>query len=139
MRIEDDITIKAPVATVWHLTEDVEAWPGITPTITSVERLDDGPIGVGARARLKQPGQRPAVWTVTRFEPNQAFAWETKVLGVRMTGSHLLTAVPEGCRNTLTLQLEGPAARLLALLAGKRLRQAIATENAGFKTRAEAG
>jgi len=36
--------------------------------MTSVERLDDGPITLGSRARVKQPGQRPAVWTVTELE-----------------------------------------------------------------------
>ena len=57
MRIEDSIDIAAPVERVWELTMDVESWPQLTPTITSVKRLDHGPLAVGSAARIKQPAQ----------------------------------------------------------------------------------
>ena len=47
MRLEHTIDINAPIDRVWDLTLDVEALPNLTSTMTSVERLDDGPLAVG--------------------------------------------------------------------------------------------
>jgi uncharacterized membrane protein len=138
MRFEDTCEIEAAVETVWALTADVEAWPTMTPTITSLSRLDDGPLVPGSRARLVQPGQRPRVWTVTRVEPMACFEWGATSFGIFMTGTHLLEATPGGCRNTLLLDLSGPGAGLLGRLLGARIRRSLAAENLGFKQRAEA-
>ncbi len=138
MRYEDEIQIDAPIEVVWGLTLDVESWPSTTPTMTSVERLDDGPFGIGSSAKVKQPGQRAAVWTVSALEPNRRFEWSTRVMGVTMTGSHHLAEHGGGTRNTLVLDIDGRGAGLLVKLAGTRMRDSIATENRGFKAAAEA-
>lgn len=138
MRIDHELTIEAPADTVWTLTRDVEGWPALTPTITAVERLDDGPLGVGSRARLRQPGQRPTVWTVTAFEPTRRFAWEATVFGVRMEAGHEIVPTDRGCRNRLSLDLHGRSGSLLGRLLGRRLARTIAVENEGFKRGAEA-
>jgi uncharacterized membrane protein len=136
--IRDEQQIAAGVDRVWALTVDVERWPELTPTVTSVQRLDDGPLGVGSRARVKQPAQRAAVWTVSRFEPGVAFEWGTRVGSVRMVGAHHLEAVEGGTRNVLTVELSGIGSGLVERLVGRRVREAIATENLGFKRSAEA-
>ena len=137
--LENELVIDAPVAAVWQLTEDVEGWPTTTPTITSLERLDSGPIRIGSTARVKQPGQRAAVWTVSTFRPLEEFAWGAKVFGVQMVGTHRLTPVGDDrCRNTLSIDMSGRGAQLLGRLAGKRILAAIVTENQGFKAAAEA-
>jgi uncharacterized membrane protein len=138
MRLEDRLEIAAPAAVVWDLTVDVERWPESTPTITSVERLDDGPFGLGSKARIKQPAQRPAVWTVTSFEPGRHFAWATKTLGLHLEGGHHIEADGDTCTNTLTLDVSGPMASTLGRLLAGQFRKAIATENQGFKRTAEA-
>ncbi|MEZ5228405.1 MAG: SRPBCC family protein [Acidimicrobiales bacterium] len=137
MRIEHTIEIAAPVERVWDLTIDVESWPEHTPTITSVERLDDGPFGLGSRARIKQPAQGAKEWTVTAFEPNVRFAWATKLAGQSLTGGHELRPSAQGTINTLTLDLDGPLAFPIGLLIRRPIAKAIATENAGFKAAAE--
>lgn len=137
MAIEHELVIAAPVAVVWRLTEDISSWPKFTPTITEVERLDDGPLHVGSQARVKQPRQRARVWTVTRLEPNEAFEWGTKVFGVQMTALHHLADADGGCRNTLTVTMSGTASGLLGKLLGGPIRKAITTENEGFKRAAE--
>ncbi len=53
------LEIQAPVTTVWRVWTDVSAWPGWNSAVTQVTRLDDGEMGVGARARIRQP-QLPA-------------------------------------------------------------------------------
>ena len=133
----DTVDIAAPVERVWSLTEDIEQWPSITPTMTSVVRLDSGPLGKGSTARVKQPRQAARVWTVTRFEPCDTFSWESRILGMRVTGTHSMTSSASGSTNTLTLELSGMMSQLLGRLLAPTLRRALAIENAGFKKRAE--
>ena len=138
MHIEDRVEIAASTDAVWALTVDVERWPDITPTITTVERLGDEPFGVGSEARIKQPRQRPAVWTVTQFDPGKTFAWATTTLGMRMEGGHHLEGDDHHTVNTLTLDVTGPLASTLGRLVAGQFRKAIQTENQGFKRTAEA-
>jgi uncharacterized protein YndB with AHSA1/START domain len=130
-------TIDAPAADVWRLTTDVGAWPTFMPTVRSVEPLDDGPLRLGARARIKQPGQRRAVWTVTRYEPGEAFSWESPRRGITFTGTHHVTPEGHGCRNTLTLGMTGPWAPVAGWLMAPLMRWVLRTENACFKAAAE--
>src|SRR5262245_6711692 len=112
MRWENTVEIAAPVDVVWNLTLDVEKWPSITPTMTRVVRLEDGPMRVGSRARIKQPRQSEAVWTVTRVEDRREFTWQTPRWGMTMVGSHRLEPMGDHCRNTLTLDVTGPGSGL---------------------------
>lgn len=137
MRFTSILTIEASVDVVWRLTTDIEGWPAITPTITRVVRLDDGPLRVGSRARVKQPRQLEGVWTVTCLAEGRAFSWQTTRTGLTMVGSHLLEAAGDGCRNTLTLDLDGFGAGLFGRLFGRQISGAIETENAGFRRRAQ--
>jgi hypothetical protein len=131
---EHSTDIPAPVSTVWAATIDIERWPGLTPTVTAVERLDGGPIRMGSRARVRQPGQPKRVWTVTNLEPVHLFAWATNAFGLRMVAYHELTELaPDVTRNRLTVDLAGPMAGLVAVLAGRRLRRTLELENGGFR------
>lgn len=138
MLISNELTIDAPVERVWALTVDVENLPTLTPTMTEVHKLDNGPLAVGSRARIKQPGQSARVWTVTDLVPNSRFFWRTKAFGMSMTGGHTLTATDDGgCRNVLSVALTGFGSGLLGRMIGGQLRKAIATENEGFRKAAE--
>ena len=109
----------------------------MTDSITSVERLEGGPLAVGSTARIKQPAQPIRTWTVTELEPTTRFAWGTKAMGMRMTGGHQLTPIEGGTRNTLTVDIEGALAPVLGLLMRGPIRKAITKENEGFKAAAE--
>lgn len=135
--ITDTLDIAASIETVWALTVDVESWPEMSPTMTSINRLDSGPMHVGSQALVKQPAQRPTTWTLTRLDAPTLFEWEAKVLGVTMTASHHLEASDGGgCRNTLSVEMSGRGSRLLAAIAGRQIRRAIALENEGFRAAA---
>lgn len=136
MQVEHQLVIRAPVERVWALTVDIERWPELTPTMRSVERLDDGPLQVGSRARVVQPRQRPRTWTVTRLEAPHLFEWTTRLGPIEMRAEHRLEQVPEGCRNTLRVEVTGRGAALFAL-AKRVLTEAIETENEGFRRAAE--
>jgi uncharacterized membrane protein len=137
MRIEHTIDIDAPVDRVWALTTDIESWPAVTPTMTSVTRLDDGALRVTSSARVKQPGQRERVWTVTELEPGRRFAWQAKVMKATMTGTHELIPTDRGVTNHLTVDLSGPGSAVIGRLTRRQIEKAIATENEGFKRAAE--
>jgi hypothetical protein len=138
MAIIDTTDIAAPIEVVWDLTVDVESWPGITPTVTRSVRLEPGPLGVGSRTRIHQPGQRPRVWTVEELDAPRRFAWFTDVGPWRLSAVHELAEVSGGTRNTLTLHIRGPGRRVVSVLMGPAIRLALYLENRSFKRSAEA-
>lgn len=125
--------IAAPADVVWQVTADVESWPRYTSTMQSVRRLDDGPLAVGSSARIKQPGRRASVWTVTRLEAGREFSWRTGEGRRTIIGSHRVVPDGAGCRNELEVEIDGPLARLF----GPFVRYALRTENAGFTVEAQ--
>jgi hypothetical protein len=137
VRLTHETDVLAPVDRVWSLTEDLEAWPGITPTMTSVERLDEGSLREGSRARVVQPRQRPAVWRVRSVEPPHTFVWEATVAGLQLVAGHHLTEVPGGTRTHLVLDVLGSRAPVVGRLAAPMMRRALAIENDGFRRTAE--
>ena len=137
MRVHHVEEIEAAADDVWDLTVDVEALPSLTSTITHVERLDDGRLEVGSRVRIKQPGQRAKVWTVTALESGRRFAGSTTAMGMTTTAAHDEEAADDGTVNTLSLDRTGALSPVIGRLLERPLRRALATENAGFKYAAE--
>lgn len=137
MRVENEVTIDAPIEDAWALTIDVEAMPSMSETFSSVQRLDAGPLKVGSRAMVEQPGLGKRTWTVTVLDPPHRFAWTTRLLGSRMTGIHELEPAGTGCRSRLAFEITGWTSALLGALAKKQIAKAIAIENAGLKRTAE--
>ena len=130
-------TIDAPTERVWELATDVTAWPEYMPTMQSVERLEEGPLRLGATAMIKQPGQRRALWTVTEMTPGHTFSWESRRRGMTMTGHHRVEAEGAATRSTLTLTMTGPLTPVLGPLLGPLMRRVLRTENACFAERAQ--
>ena len=108
--------IDAPPARVWEVLYDVARWPEWTPTVDSVERLEDGPLVVGSRARLRQPKLPQAEWEVTEVVDGRAFTWEAHGPGMRTIGRHEVT--PDGTGSTVTLSIEqtGPMGAVAAFV-----------------------
>jgi carbon monoxide dehydrogenase subunit G len=136
MRYEETTLVDAPVPLIWRLTTQVGDWPTFLPTVQRLERLDAGELRVGSTARIKQPGQLSAVWTVTCLEPMREFTWETSRMGLRLTGRHLLEAAGQGTRMTLVLETAGRAAGVASTLLGGMMRSSLRREAAGFARQA---
>lgn len=137
MRVSDAIPIGAPAEVVWAVTVDVERWPEWTPTMTSVSRLDTGPLKLGSIARITQPMQPPSEWVVTELVDGRRFAWETLRWGLHMIATHEIVPEGAGTRNVLHLAAEGAVAWLLRPLLRFAFRRVLARENRGLERRCE--
>ena len=120
------IDVEAPVEQVWEVLREVERWPEWAPTVTSVRRLDDGPLAVGSRVRVEQPRIPPTEYVVTELEPSRSFTWVATGPGVRTTARHLLEELGTGgTRVTLAVEQAGPVGVGLTVVAGLPPRGAV--------------
>lgn len=127
----------ASPARTWRVLIDIDSWPHWTKSMTSVERLDDGPLRVGSRARLVQPKMRPLTWEVTELTQESGFTWQTHNLGVTTTAFHRLIADGTGTTIELAVQHTGVLAWLIRLLSKPTVGYP-ELEAAGLKAAAEA-
>lgn len=138
-RAEYEITVAVEAApeVVWAVTEDVEAWPTWSPTMTSVERLDDGPLRAGSTARVRQPKLSPATWTVDEADPASAFVWHTGGVGYQVSAVHHWHGTGTGTEVRLAAGMTGPLARILWPLTGGTIRKYLDQEAAALKAECE--
>lgn len=108
--------IDAPTQPVVDVLFDVAHWPEWTPTIESVERLDDGPLRVGSRAKVRQPRLPRAEWEVTEVVDGRSFTWEATGPGLRTIGRHEVVPDGDGSRVTLSIEQTGPMGAIAALV-----------------------
>jgi uncharacterized membrane protein len=140
MNIERTIEISAPPERIWAIMSDVARWPEWTPSVTSVEMLDDGPFRIGMRARIKQPRLPTAVWTVTAVDPGRRFTWQNIAPGLTSVGDHRIEVrgTSSVSRVTLTLTWRGWMAPVIRLLFGRLSRRYVQMEAESLKRRSEA-
>ena len=138
MRFEASIQIEAPLARVFEIFSDVERWPEWTASVTSVERLDPGPLRVGSKARIRQPKLPVATWEVTEFVEGSHFIWVAKAPGVTTVGGHFVEAAGVGTLATSRLDQNGPGGWLIGILTKSLTNRYLALETTGLKSRAEA-
>jgi uncharacterized protein YndB with AHSA1/START domain len=129
------VDIAAPPERVWAVLSDVERWSEWTPSVTRIERLDHGPLVVGSRARIRQPGLLPATWEVTELRDGHDFTWVTRSPGVRVAGRHGVEPSPQGSRATLSVQFSGALARLVARVTRRLNERYLALEAQGLARR----
>jgi Polyketide cyclase / dehydrase and lipid transport len=116
---------------------DVERWHEWTASITSVHRMDAGPLAVGSRATVHQPKLPPAKWQVTELDPQKGFVWISTGPGVHVTGRHIIERTSSGSRITLAVEYRGALGAVLAWMTGSLNDRYIALEAAGLKRRGE--
>ncbi|WP_432946882.1 SRPBCC family protein [Kribbella sp. CA-253562] len=138
MRFEHSTTVNAPAERVWAVFSDVARWPEWTPTVDSVERLDEGALRVGARTRIRQPKLPVAVWEVTELKDGEYFEWVSRGPGIKTTGGHRVVSTPEGTVVTASVVQEGPLGWLFGKLYAGLTKRYIAQETASLKKVTEA-
>lgn len=133
MRFESAIQIDAPPAQVFEIFSDVERWPEWTASVTSVERLDAGPLRVGSRTRIRQPKLPVAVWEVTELVAGSHFVWVAKGPGVRTVGGHLVEPNGDGTLAVSRIDQHGPGGWLVGVLTKNLTNRYLTMESAGLK------
>jgi uncharacterized membrane protein len=108
--------VEAPPEQVWQVLIDVARWPEWTPTVDTVELLDDGPIRTGSRVKIRQPKLPPASWEVTELVDGRGFTWEAKGPGMRTIARHEVGPDATGSTVTLSIEQAGPMGALAALV-----------------------
>jgi uncharacterized membrane protein len=130
------ITIDAPIDVVWSVFTDVEQWPTWASSFTSVE-LMNGPMRLGAKARIRQPRLPTVVWEVTTWQPGRSWTWTATSPGARTEASHVLTRSGEGTLAEQSIVWSGPLGMVAALVWRSLTRRYLAIEAAGLKQRSE--
>jgi uncharacterized protein YndB with AHSA1/START domain len=131
------VDIAAPPERVWSVMTDVERWPEWTASVTSVARVDRGPLRLGSRARIRQPRVFPAEWQVTELSEGRSFTWVTGNALARATGRHQVEPIRSGTRATLSVRYSGLLGALVAKLTAALSDRYLALEAAGLKARSE--
>lgn len=132
------IEIAAPTERVWEVLTDVERWSEWTETVTSVVRLDEGPLRSGSRARISQPKIPETEYVVTEFNPGRSFTWVATGPGVRTTARHDVEALPRGgSRVTLAVEQRGWLGSVMGRFYRGLTDRYLASEAAGLKSRCE--
>lgn len=140
MRYEIAVGIDAAPEKVWAVLADVERWPEWTPSMRMVKRLKDGPFAAGSTVRVRQPRLPQAVYTVTEYEPGQAFTWATRFPGITITAGHYVLSREDGHATVrLTVDQTGLLAPLVGLFAARLTRRYVTQEADGLKRRCESG
>jgi hypothetical protein len=114
-RMARSVRIEAPSPDVWAALVDVETWPAWASQFKRLERLDSGALASGSRVRVRPKGQLSSVWTVTDYEPERSFTWEsTLVPGLRVVGGHELTPARTATNAEFWLEAKGVLGALLS-------------------------
>ena len=138
--MEQSVTVEiaAPPERVWDVLTDVERWPEWTETVTSVKRLDEGPLRAGSRAKIDQPKIPETEYEVTELDPGRSFTWVATGPGVTTTARHEVAQLPGGgSRVKLIVEQSGWLGSVMGRFYRGLTDRYLANEAAGLKSRCE--
>ena len=118
-RWETMSTLEAEVspAAVWEKAyADAEAWPKWNAEIKRASL--DGPLALGARAKIVFGTGLRLRFHVVEFEDGRLFTDESRMPGARMGHRHLIEPTESGSRLTNTIYIEGALAPLWRRILG---------------------
>jgi carbon monoxide dehydrogenase subunit G len=95
MKFSASVEINATPEKAWASVNDVEKWPQWIPSLKKIEKVTDGPLGVGSRVLVVAKSLITVnLWmTITEFVAGRRVVMEGKVLGVKMTRYYTLEPV----------------------------------------------
>jgi uncharacterized protein YndB with AHSA1/START domain len=138
VNFDTTVDIDAPEEIVWKAMSDIERWPEWNTSTTEASWLDGKTMGVGSRARIKQPRMPVLIWEVTELDPGSSFTWTTSTPGISTVGLHVISPVAaDRVTVTLGLRQSGILASILGILTAARAKRYVQMEADGLKQRAE--
>jgi len=122
MRFESGVEVDASPETIWMAVNNPEEWPLWVPSVKKVDKLSQGPLGVGTQlcVMVRAGISVKLHMTITEFVPQERVVMEGRVLGTRLTRYYALE--PKGQKTRLAAG--GEASGFLAWLvcrSGRRL------------------
>ncbi|WP_433193935.1 SRPBCC family protein [Nocardia sp. CA-107356] len=90
IRYRTEALIKAPLSTIWELHTDVERWPAWQQPVTSMKRLDQGPLREGSQFQWTTPAPATATTPATtlvitssvqQLQRNNCIRWSGPAIG----------------------------------------------------------
>jgi hypothetical protein len=142
MEFTRTVTIRRGPADVFAFLSDFENLPRWNYALDRTQRVDTGPVGVGARYVQTRTIPRPAVerFEVIEHDPDRLVAIRGTLGPFEAISSYRLEPVGEATRLTNIMQLERPGVvQLMVNLAGPRVRAAVAENLAVLKELLEYG
>lgn len=130
------ISVDARPETVWNVVTDVESWPQITDSISSLDYIEGSTLTVGSRVAIKQPRLPRTVWRVTEVADGSRFVWVAEGPGVTTTAGHEITAATP-VDLTVWLEQKGPVGAVVGWLGRSLTRRYLEMESTGIKRKAE--
>jgi hypothetical protein len=128
------VEIRVPPARIWPVLLDVERWPEWTTSVTRVQRMDIGPLGLGSRTRIWQPKLPSSVWCVTSLdERNYSFTWVKDTYGFKVIARHQIIPLKTHSRVILTLAYTGLLGVVLSRLYRGLSMDYLAREGTGLR------
>jgi hypothetical protein len=132
--------VSAAPRQIWQLIGDVQRWDRLLPTVDEILRVDPGgPVGVGSQFEVRQPGLPRAVYTITAWQPDKAFTWESSAPGVRTTASHKVGREDGHSYLSLGVEWSGALGGVVDLVLGQRVRRLLEQEADTFVGLVERG
>ena len=114
MRFESSADVDASVQEAWAASSNPEEWPLWVPSIKKVDKLSQGPLGVGSQlcVTVRAGISVKLHMTIAEFVPQERVVMEGRILGTRLTRYYTLE--PEGQKTRLAAG--GEASGFLAWL-----------------------
>jgi hypothetical protein len=127
MKFSASVEINSTPEKTWALVNNVEEWPKWIPSLKKIEKVTEGPLGVGSQVLVvaKSLITVNLLMTITEFVAGRRVVMEGEVLGMKMTRYYGMEPVGQ---NKAKLTAGGEVSGLLAFLVrrgGQRLSEEI--------------
>ena len=115
MKFESSVDIDASPETIWAAVDNPEEWSQWVPSIKKVERVSEGPLGVGSQVRVAARAGLTVklLMTITEFVPKQCVVMQGKILGTKLIRSYVLEPRNQKTRVTVSGEVSGLLAGLV--------------------------
>lgn len=116
--LHTEITISAPISTIWKVLTDFSHFPQWNPFIKSME-CSDFAVGKKLKATMCPPNSKPMVFSpkITQIKKNQIFAWKGKLLVAGLfDGEHIFELIQVSDHEVLFIHRENFSGILVPFL-----------------------
>ncbi len=142
-------TIDAPRADVFARSTDIDRWPERMSGIERIERVTDGPFGVGTRfkeTRVMMGKEATEEFEITEVVQDEHYTMAAESCGTKYVSTMRFADAPGG-GTTMTLDFEGTPMTMSAKVMGavmapmmkKMMRKCVTQDMADFKASCERG